>query len=77
MLFKNWKEKLLNLEMKIWGAPGERESCKKLLMRWFDVRVPGGNQVDGLPPARHTETMAKPGSLGPAQKVQLMDFLSS
>ena len=30
----------------------------------FDVgsalRVPGGNPVDGLPPARHTETVAKP-----------------
>ena len=28
-------------------------------MRWSALRVPGGNQVDGLPPARHTETIAK------------------
>ena len=33
----------------------------------FALRVPGGNPVDGLPPARHTETVAKPDRLGPAQ----------
>ena len=31
------------------------------------LRVPGGNPVDGLPPASHMETVAKPGRLGPAK----------
>ena len=41
-------------------------------IRWSALRVPGGNQVDGLPPARHTETVAKPGRLGPAQNDEPM-----
>ena len=36
------------------------------------LRVPGGNPVDGLPPARHTETVAQPGRLGPAQNGEPM-----
>ena len=35
---------------------------------------PCGNQVDGLPHDVHTETVAKPGRLGPAQKGKLMHF---
>ena len=31
------------------------------------LRVPGGNLVDGLPPARHMETVVQPGRLGRAQ----------
>ena len=34
--------------------------------------VPGGNPVDGLPPARHTETIAKLARLGPAENDELM-----
>ena len=30
------------------------------------LRVSGGNPVDGLPPARHTETVGKLAKLGPA-----------
>ena len=45
--------------MEIWkGRPSNAGSA---------LRVPGGNQVDGLPPARHTETVAKPGRLGPTK----------
>ena len=29
--------------------------------------MPGGNPVDGSPPARQTETMAKPARLGAAE----------
>ena len=36
---------------------------------------PCGNLVDGLPHDCHTERMAKPGRLGPAQKGKLMHFL--
>ena len=36
------------------------------------LRVPGGNQVDGLPPARHTETVAEPARLGSAENDELM-----
>ena len=31
------------------------------------LRVPGGNPVDGFPPDRHMETVAKPARLGPAK----------
>ena len=34
--------------------------------------APCGNLVDGLPHACHTETMAKPGRLGPAQNDEPM-----
>ena len=33
---------------------------------------PGGNQVDGLPPAPSAETVAKPGRLWPAQNDESM-----
>ena len=36
----------------------------RLCMLQTALRVPGGNQVDGLPPARHTETVAKRASRG-------------
>ena len=32
----------------------------------------GGNQVDGLPPASSTETVAKPARLGPTENCKLM-----
>ena len=35
----------------------------------------GGNQVDGLPPASSTETVAKPDRLGPAQNGELTQLL--
>ena len=35
------------------------------------LRVPGGNQVDGLPPARHTKTVAKRGRLSARTQVHL------
>ena len=38
---------------------------KILWIRWSTLRVPGGNQVDSLPPAWHTETVAKPARVGP------------
>ena len=47
--------------------------CFPLLFRKFhffarhSTSPPCGNQVDGLPPARHTETVAKPARLGPAK----------
>ena len=37
----------------------------------------GGNQVDGLPLASSTETVAKPGRLGPAQNDKLTEKFSS
>ena len=50
----------------------KKENWKRnFIVRWSALRVPGGNQVDGLPPARHTETVAKPGRLGPAQNDEL------
>ena len=36
------------------------------------LRVPGRNPVDGLPPARHTGTIAKLARLGPAENGKLM-----
>ena len=33
--------------------PMEEIQKSRLWMRWSALRVPGGNQVDGLPPARH------------------------
>ena len=57
MKFLNFHEKshrkFLDLEIYIWGAPHEGNSKSRLWMRWSALRVPGGNQVDGLPPARH------------------------
>ena len=35
------------------------------------LRVPGGNQVDGLPPARHTKTVAKRRSREPRTQMHL------
>ena len=35
------------------------------------LRVPGGNQVDGLPPARHTKTVAKRQSREPRTQMHL------
>ena len=32
-----------------------RETFQETIRKWSALRVPGGNQVDGLPPARHTE----------------------
>ena len=40
------------------------------------LRVSGENPVDGLPPARHTETVAKPARLGPAENDEPMQNLS-
>ena len=37
----------------------------------------GGNQVDGLPPASSTETVAKPGRPAPAQNGKPTENLSS
>ena len=34
--------------------PMEEIQKSRLWMRWSALRVPGGNQVDGLPPARHS-----------------------
>ena len=34
------------------------EIREDLPIRWSALRVPGGNQVDGLPPARHTDAVA-------------------
>ena len=48
---------------------------EKFYMRRPALRVPGGNLVDGLPPARHTEAVAKPGRLGPAQNDEPMQNL--
>ena len=40
------------------------------------LRVSGGNPVDGLPPARHTETIAKLARLGPAKNgTALINFI--
>ena len=38
-------------------------------MSWSALRVPGGNQVDGLPQARHTETIAKRARVRPRTQV--------
>ena len=40
-------------------------------MLWTALRVPGGNQVDGLPPASSTETVAKRASRGGCTTVLL------
>ena len=37
------------------------------------LRVPGGNPVDGSPPARHMGTVAKPGRLRPTQNDEPME----
>ena len=48
--------------------------------KWWDVnvgsalRVLGENPVDGLPPARHTETIAKLARLGPAKNDELATY---
>ena len=42
-------------------------------MRRHSTSPPCGNLVDGLPHDCHTETMAKPGRLGPAQNGELME----
>ena len=49
----------------------------RMLLAWLvsSTSPSGGKQVDGLPPASSTETVAKPGSLGPAQNGKLMDFV--
>ena len=45
-------------------------------MKRHSTSPPCGNLVDGLPHDCHTETVAKPGRLGPAQKGKLMDFFN-
>ena len=35
------------------------------------LRVPGGNPVDGLPPARHTKTIAKRARVGPRTQMHV------
>ena len=40
-------------------------------MKRHSTSPPCGNQVDGLPHDVHTETVAKPGRLGPAQNDEL------
>ena len=44
-------------------------------MRWSALRVPGGNQVDGLPPARHTEPRWIDLSLDPRRFMIVVDIL--
>ena len=36
-----------------------RNNVNRLLEKLSVLRVPGGNQVDGLPPARHTDSLVK------------------
>ena len=43
-------------------------------MKRHSTSPPCGNLVDGLPHDCHTETVAKPGRLGPAQNGKLMEF---
>jgi hypothetical protein len=43
-------------------------------MRWSALRVPGGNQVDGLPPARHTEPRWIGQTMDPRRSVILVDI---
>ena len=52
-------------------------STQRIEMLVSALRVSGGNPVDGLPPARHTEAIAKLARLGPAENDKLMHFLLS
>ena len=44
---------------------------EKSKRRGSALRVPGGNQVDGLPPARHTKTVAKRARVEPRTQVHV------
>ena len=71
---ENSEEKLLNLEIYIWHARYEGNFENELQMRWSALRVPGGNQVDGLPPARHTEPRWIGVTLGPRRFMIMVDI---
>jgi len=44
---------IFNILSSIWRAHLETPQKMKFAIQWTALRVPGGNQVDGLPPARH------------------------
>ena len=46
-----------NLEFEL--VPKKEIHAKNLSNKLTALRVPGGNQVDGLPPARHTDPLVK------------------
>ena len=60
MIFRiSWKSSRTYYET---GNDNLRSSTKireEFPIRWSALRVPGGNQVDGLPPARHSNTRPK------------------
>ena len=58
-------------ELQICIASQEGTHLKELLEKLSALRVPGGNQVDGLPPARHTKTVAKRKSREPRTQMHL------
>ena len=74
-IFSKFSEKFQEMEksreFQIWIASQAEKHFKRLSEKLSALRVPGGNQVDGLPPARHTKTVAKRGRLGARTQMHL------